>query len=195
MRALFEPDESDLMNGVYRFFKEKKVISKEKSGVTFKTSSGDPYSFLGTTRISEGLYLATNSEPGTWMLMKLPKPLFITHYSAATISSWPNYFRNWKVEGSNNNAIWHIIDDYTEEENNTMQEGLKSYLYDVQHRGKYRYIKLTMYKTARTDENNAHIALTGFELFGLFSDDRCPSQRRSSFLSYPCVIFIFALIS
>ena len=194
MRAVFKPDKSDLMNGVYRFFKEKKLISKENSGVTFKTSGGDPYSFLGATSLSDGTSFATGSESGTWMLMKLPKPLFITHYSAATISSYPNYFRNWKVEGRNNDTSWHIIDDYSEEENNIMKEGLKSYLYNVQHRGKYEYIKLTMYRTARTDMNNAHISLTGFELFGFFPGFLYTSQRKFS-ISFSYVIFIFAVIS
>ena len=192
MIAVFEPNESDLMNGVYRFLKEKKVINKEKSGVTYKTSYGDPYSFLGTIAISAEIHFATCSEYGTWMLMKLPKPLFITHYSAVTFNK--NFFRNWKVEGSVNKASWYTIDDYSTKENNTMLEDGKMYLYDVQHRGKYKYIKLTMYKTSRIDANNAHIAFSGFELFGSFYDDLCSSQRKSS-LSCSFMILVFSMIS
>ena len=192
MIIAFEPNTVDLMNGIYRFFKEKKVINKEKSGVTFKTSGGDPYSFLGTTSVKSTPGVATGSQSGTWIMMKLPKKLFITHYSAATYNS--NFFRNFKVEGSIDANSWHKIDDYTTNENDTMTENSKIYLYDVQHRGIYKYIKLTMYRTSRTDAYNAHIALTGFELFGSFSVDRCSSQRKSC-IPYSCFTFIFALIS
>ena len=178
MRVVFEPNTTDMMNGVYRFFKEKKVINKEKFGVTFKSYfCGDLYSPLGTTSVQSTPCTSTNSESGSWMLMKLPQKLFITHYSAATCST--NYFRYFKVEGSNDANSWHIIDDYTTKENDTMTKDRKIYLYDVQHKGIYKYIKLTMNRTSRTDAHNAHLALTGFELFGSFSVDRCSSQRKS----------------
>ena len=124
MRAIFEPDQSDLLNGVYRFFKEKKVISKEKTGVTFKKSfNTNPCLFLGTKTLGIESCGATESEKGTWMLIKLPKPLFITHYSIATYNN--NYFRNWKIEGSNSKVSWCTVDDYSQKENNTISLLLK----------------------------------------------------------------------
>ena len=174
------------MSGVFNFYRNKSFpsnfIKKGYLEVSNSTGNTDFSSFLGTGNDYRTDLFATRPIYGSWIKIKMKYPVYITHYSVYQCK-YPhnNLFRNWELDGSNDEINWFALDNYSIQANTTMQKNEVPYLFTVQKPSKYKSIKLIMYRTARTADNNKyHLVFSGFEIFGILNYLNYLTARKSA---------------
>ena len=191
----FVPKNNDLMNGIFTFYRKKSLPSSfiEKRYLKISASSGDPTNFIGTGRTDETSRFATDSVYGSWMKIEMKYHVYVTHYSVyQSNNGYDNRYRNWKFDGSIDGKKWFSLDDYSVNENTSMQKEEVPYLFTVQKPATCKYVKLIMYRTARTaDESKYHLVFSGFEIFGIIDNKTCLVTMRKSYNIPHHFLFVF----
>ena len=193
----FAPKSNNLMSGVFHFYRKKSFpsdfVTKNYLRVNYSSGSVDPSIYIGTGSTDQTDNFASSSTPGSYVQIKMRYPVYITHYSIYQCKSiYDNRFRKWKLEGSNEGMTWFPLDDYSDNENTTMEKDGIPYLYTVQKPGKYDFIKLTMYRTARESGYISHLVFSGLEIFGTLDYLECRTTKRIS--SFNSLSFVFMFI-
>ena len=88
----------------------------------------------------------------------------MTHFSAATYNN--NFWRGFTLEGCNDEHKWDMLLDTQQSFDMKMQSNLKYVLYPINNSKIYTQYRFTMYKTAKSGKNYAHLCLVALEMFG-----------------------------
>ena len=193
----FIPKSNDLMNGVFNYYRKKSFpedfTQKGYIRANCSTCHNSLTECLGKKSNDVSKMFHTDSISGSWVQIKMRYPIYITHYSLYQCNfDCDNKFYKWKLDGSNDGLTWYSLDDYSVNGNETMKQTDITYLYTVQHPGKYEFIKLITYRTTRPDGLTSHLVFSGFELFGTLNYEACITTKRSH--SINILLFIYAFI-
>ena len=194
-----DPRENALMSGIFNYYRNKSspsdFIKNNYLKVNYSTGDINPLPAFGPGNTEGTFMFASDSVIGSWIEIKMKYPVYITHYSVyQCIFPHDNRFRKWKLDGSNDGKIWFSLDDYSNNQNTTMQQTDVAYLYTVQKPAKYEYIKLIMYRTSRPDGNIYHLVFSGFEIFGTIDYKTClVTMKRSSCNIFSLLLVLFYL--
>ena len=186
--VFFHPKSLSDLDGIFAYLRQQSdpipesVVKPSSSPIYYEQGPQyllDPSSNFATT---ESVVNAT------FAFEFINNKVFFTEYTLRTLASetdesflYSDYPRCWVIEGSNDNSNWLIID----EQNNTIfQNRNQSYTFRSKHPGIYRFVRIR--QTCHNSNDNYHLRLSQFEIFGAFFENKNFIFR--DFFKYFCTI-------
>ena len=162
-------------NGMIDYLvKEYKGGSKRALGPDFNefitiTSVGDTYNkSYQVCDYDWKDYWISKTEPNAWIKFDLlNRSATITGYTIKSDGNGAGHLLGWKIEGSNDNVNWTVLDQ--RETNELNQNYITRYFKCSQHKESYRYIKLT--QTSKNSSGMDSMMLCNIEFFGELEED------------------------
>jgi len=153
----------DIWNGLFAYYKKQKVNLISAVNVIINSTIKD----YDEIYINEGSFYRTGNVQNSSIIFNLIKNKFaICGYSLKANPS-ENKPKSWKVEGSNDQKSWVLIDEKTDETSLESSEAEKYFA--CKQADEFQFIKFT--QTKENSSNNYIFSLNRIELFGAIGSE------------------------
>eukprot|EP01006_Ploeotia_vitrea_P049935 TRINITY_DN67395_c8_g1_i1.p1 TRINITY_DN67395_c8_g1~~TRINITY_DN67395_c8_g1_i1.p1 ORF type:complete len:1605 (+),score=973.64 TRINITY_DN67395_c8_g1_i1:233-5047(+) len=127
--------------------------------------SEPPHAIVGRSLVR----CVTAARPDMWFKVDLKdKRILPTHYTLRHYNSWDTEaLRNWRLEGSNDDASWTILREHKDDK--ALDRKGATYTWQLPPINRvFRYLRL--YQTGLNSNNHHYLACSGFEVYGTLFD-------------------------